>query len=231
MAQLSNSHFKDCGVELYADFCVCHSEHIENLARSLKNPIQLITGSEESSSHGPQSTDGSEEGTEAITTSDGHHDTQDSSDSSDGDTSSSTLGSPSTPSTPTSSPTTEAALSKSVATNQPSQGARSKFLALCVNTGGIYKTLSEVDLTGIKSDMAGFLKMKEAYVGTRGLRSRLGFLIKPVTLEFVQVSFVWYRTLQPHFTNILALSSSRSGIESMATSQSATGPRASRHIL
>ncbi|KAI8650147.1 hypothetical protein NCS56_01466600 [Fusarium sp. Ph1] len=182
----------DCGVEMYADLSVRNSEQFENLACSLKNPIPLGTGLEESRSHRLQSTDGSEEGTRAITTPDGHHDTQDSSNSSDGDTSSSTLGSPSTPSTPTSTPTIDAAPPKSVATNQPSEEARSKFLALCVNTEGIYKTLTEVDLTGIKSDMAGLLKMKEAYVGTRGLRSRLRFLTKPVTLEFVQFT-LWNR--------------------------------------
>ncbi|KAM6511763.1 hypothetical protein FALCPG4_016758 [Fusarium falciforme] len=182
----------DCGVELYADFCVRNSEHIDNLARSLKYPIQLDTSLEESRSHESQSTHGPREDAKTISTSDSRHATQDSSNCSDGGTSSSTPRRPSTSGTPISTPTIDAAPSRIVAPNQHSQGTRPKFIALCVNTGGIYKTLSEVDLTGIKSDMAGFLKMKEAYLGTRGLRSRLRFLIKPVNLEFVQFT-LWNR--------------------------------------
>ncbi len=65
---------------------------------------------------------------------------------------------------------------------------RPKFLALCVNTGGVYKTLAEIDTADTCSDSKGFLLMKEAYLKARGLRSKFSFLIKPVTLEFVQVS-------------------------------------------
>lgn len=62
----------------------------------------------------------------------------------------------------------------------------SRFLALCVNTGGMYKKLAELDTTRIKSDSEAFSLMKQAYLEHRGLRSRLSLLIKPVTVEFVR---------------------------------------------
>lgn len=65
----------------------------------------------------------------------------------------------------------------------------SKFLALCVNTGGMYKTLAELDMSRINSDGEAFSQMKKAYLQYRGVRSRLHFLVKPVTVEFVRVSF------------------------------------------
>lgn len=64
----------------------------------------------------------------------------------------------------------------------------SKFLALCINTGSIYKTLAELDMSRINSDGEAFSQMKKAYIQYRGVRSRLRFLIKPVTVEFVRVS-------------------------------------------
>lgn len=66
--------------------------------------------------------------------------------------------------------------------------SQSKFLALCVNTGVIYKTLAELDTSRINSDGEAFLRMKKAYLQYRGVRSRVRFLIKPVTVEFVRVS-------------------------------------------
>ncbi|KAL7953700.1 hypothetical protein V8C34DRAFT_296259 [Trichoderma compactum] len=61
-----------------------------------------------------------------------------------------------------------------------------KFLALCVNTGGMYKTLAELDMSRINSDGEAFSQMKKAYLQYRGVRSRLHFLVKPVTVEFVR---------------------------------------------
>ncbi|EHK19706.1 uncharacterized protein TRIVIDRAFT_14315, partial [Trichoderma virens Gv29-8] len=61
-----------------------------------------------------------------------------------------------------------------------------KFLALCINTGGMYKTLAELDTSRINSDGEAFSQMKKAYLQYRGMRSRLRFLIKPVTVEFVR---------------------------------------------
>ncbi|KAL7946974.1 hypothetical protein V8C42DRAFT_298971 [Trichoderma barbatum] len=61
-----------------------------------------------------------------------------------------------------------------------------RYLALCIDTGGIYKTLAELDTSPINSDGEAFLQMKKAYLQYRGVRSRLHFLIKPVTVEFVR---------------------------------------------
>lgn len=66
---------------------------------------------------------------------------------------------------------------------------RPKFLALCINTGPIYKTLVEIDASEIASDATAFLRMKKIYLQTRSRLSRLNFLVKPVTVEFVRVSF------------------------------------------
>ncbi|KAL7904291.1 hypothetical protein GGI35DRAFT_463812 [Trichoderma velutinum] len=63
---------------------------------------------------------------------------------------------------------------------------RPKFLGLCINTGGMYKTLAELDMSRINSDGEAFSQMKKAYLQYRGARSRLHFLIKPVTVEFVR---------------------------------------------
>ncbi|QBZ61174.1 hypothetical protein PoMZ_08120 [Pyricularia oryzae] len=66
---------------------------------------------------------------------------------------------------------------------------RPKYLALCVNTGGIYKTLAEINTTRMASDAEVFQNMKAAYVQTRGRLSRFWFLVKPVTVEYIQASF------------------------------------------
>ena len=53
----------------------------------------------------------------------------------------------------------------------------------------IYMSIMVMFTTGANSDALGFLQMKDAYLKTRGMRSKFWFLHKPVTLEFVQVSF------------------------------------------
>lgn len=49
--------------------------------------------------------------------------------------------------------------------------------------------MAEIDITMVASDAEVFELMKQAYHQSRGLRSRLIFLLKPVSIEFVQVSF------------------------------------------
>ncbi|KAK0648533.1 hypothetical protein B0T16DRAFT_116542 [Cercophora newfieldiana] len=61
-----------------------------------------------------------------------------------------------------------------------------KFLALCVNTGGRYTRIAEINLSEVTSDAQAFQLMKNAYCYYRGLRSRLTVLLKPVSIEFVQ---------------------------------------------
>ncbi|KAL4956632.1 hypothetical protein BDW69DRAFT_181409 [Aspergillus filifer] len=65
----------------------------------------------------------------------------------------------------------------------PGTSTRLKSLALCVNTGGIYKTLAEIDTI--------FQEMKKSYPQTRSVLSRLTFLVKSVTIEFVQFT-LWH---------------------------------------
>jgi hypothetical protein len=62
------------------------------------------------------------------------------------------------------------------------------FLALCVNTRGIYKVCSEISVPKMASDAQVFLDMKTRYLATRGYRSRLNFLMKPTTIEFIKVN-------------------------------------------
>ncbi|KAH7013407.1 hypothetical protein EDB80DRAFT_371298 [Ilyonectria destructans] len=64
--------------------------------------------------------------------------------------------------------------------------ARPAFLALCVNTGGIYKTLTEISTEKIACDAEAFRVMKKEYLKKRGFRSRFKLLIKPITVEFIQ---------------------------------------------
>ncbi|KAL7802087.1 p53-like transcription factor [Trichoderma aethiopicum] len=71
-------------------------------------------------------------------------------------------------------------------TDASSVDLNSKFLALCVNAGGMYKKLAELDTSHIKSDSEAFSELKRLYFEHRGLRSRLSLLIKPVTVEFVR---------------------------------------------
>lgn len=64
-----------------------------------------------------------------------------------------------------------------------------RYLALCVNTGSMYKTLVEFDVSDKTSDAEVFYMLKEAYVNLRGLRAVYGILMKPVDIHFVHVSF------------------------------------------
>ncbi|KAF5616463.1 uncharacterized protein FTJAE_12956 [Fusarium tjaetaba] len=61
-----------------------------------------------------------------------------------------------------------------------------KFLALCVNTGGNYSTLTEIDTAQFQCDTSAFLALKDEYLRIRGQRARFWFLIKPTTVDFVQ---------------------------------------------
>lgn len=70
-----------------------------------------------------------------------------------------------------------------------SENERARYLALYINTGAIYKTLAEVETSSLKSDTIAFSKLKHTYLQIRGLRSRLSFLIKSRTIEFVQVCY------------------------------------------
>jgi hypothetical protein len=65
--------------------------------------------------------------------------------------------------------------------------AAQSFLALCVNTSGVYKVCSEIPIYEMSSDAQLFLEMKRRYQEKRGRWSRFNFLVKPSTIEFIQV--------------------------------------------
>jgi len=55
-----------------------------------------------------------------------------------------------------------------------------KYIELCVNTGGIYVTLVETEVSSALSDASIFHLIKQAYHKHQGFRSHFTFLIKPV---------------------------------------------------
>jgi hypothetical protein len=63
-----------------------------------------------------------------------------------------------------------------------------KYLALCITTRNIYKTLLELDVSNVKSDASLFEAMKRSYRKARGYKAWAPSLFKPVSVEFVHVS-------------------------------------------
>ncbi|KAF1948353.1 hypothetical protein CC80DRAFT_431768 [Byssothecium circinans] len=153
----------DCGVDLYADFPGSDRAHLDNLAFSLQSPGQPSV-------------------TQAPDIPLGHSDTP-----AAGSSDASTQGAANKMGTsPRDSTKQSIGTVRSANTLSQVGDSRPRFLALCVNIGGIYKTLAEIDMTRITSDAALFLEMKKEYLKKRGRRSRFEFLIKPKTVEFVQ---------------------------------------------
>ncbi|RYP68070.1 hypothetical protein DL769_005598 [Monosporascus sp. CRB-8-3] len=152
---------QDCGAELYADFSLAEGGDIDSLAYSLQNPGSVATD-QTWSRNSPTATSSSV-------------------------TANSQLSAVGPPGEDSSDQATEDATERPTSIKDAQQPTtRPKFLALCVNTGGIYKTLAEINTKNITSDAEAFSVMKNDYLKTRGFRSRFSFLVKPVTLEFVQ---------------------------------------------
>lgn len=63
-----------------------------------------------------------------------------------------------------------------------------KYLAICVSTNRIYKTLIEIDVTDLASDAGLFAAMKRQYRAVRGYKAHFPSLFKPISVEFVHVS-------------------------------------------
>lgn len=61
------------------------------------------------------------------------------------------------------------------------------YLEICVNTGGLIKTLSEIDLAHIRCDGELFRKIRSEYMRLRSFKSKL-WLFKPCDVHFVKVS-------------------------------------------
>ncbi|KAF5549959.1 serine threonine kinase [Fusarium napiforme] len=64
--------------------------------------------------------------------------------------------------------------------------SKSRYLALCVQTGPIYTTLEEVETSNFKTDAALLQEMKNVYTRIRGVRSKHNSLFIPIGLEFVK---------------------------------------------
>ncbi|KAF7553195.1 hypothetical protein G7Z17_g3807 [Cylindrodendrum hubeiense] len=157
----------DCGADLYADFCVAEGGDIDSLEHSLQNPGSAATeeakhrAEDERLECGRTNVPNEEQNQNKHLTTAPHG-----GDSSTNVTADETKG----------LPTVKEA-------QQPTP--RPAFLALCVNTGDIYKTLAEISTEKIASDAEVFSLMRNEYLRTRGLQSNLK-LMKPVTVEFVQ---------------------------------------------
>ncbi|KAJ5814050.1 uncharacterized protein N7503_000800 [Penicillium pulvis] len=155
----------DCGADLYADFQGGDTEDLDKLAFSLQNPGQEST---EDTSNIPRSS--------ADTPISNDHQGLPPTSSKGGEISSDSS---------TTKKTLDVACSSK--TLQPSDG-QARFLALCVNTGTIYKTLAEIETSNVKSDAAAFSMLKDEYLKIRGMRSRFRFLVEPIDIEFVQTT-------------------------------------------
>ena len=60
-----------------------------------------------------------------------------------------------------------------------------RFFELCVNTGEFSKTLAEIDVTRVTSDMSFFKLVHQRYREVRGYRYRKHYLLKAVAMQFV----------------------------------------------
>ena len=59
------------------------------------------------------------------------------------------------------------------------------FLELCVNTGNLWQSLGEIDITHVKNDVSLGKKIRERYNKVRGFRIKKHFLLKPVNICYV----------------------------------------------
>jgi hypothetical protein len=150
---------QDCGVDLYADFLNNDAENLDKLASSLQNPGQVSTNSASNTPRDSSNTPIHDEPVHSLPI----QSSSDSSTTNDGHTAANSSG-------------------------QSQSGDRqTRFLALCVNTGAIYKTLAEIETSSLRSDAVAFSLLKKEYLRIRGLYSMFSFLVKPITIEFIQV--------------------------------------------
>ena len=64
-----------------------------------------------------------------------------------------------------------------------------KYFELCVNYGQWEKRLGEIDITNVTTDEDLFCKIVEKYTSIRGSLGKALFLLQPVDIHFVHVSF------------------------------------------
>ncbi|KAG4293513.1 serine/threonine protein kinase [Fusarium proliferatum] len=167
----------DCGSELYADFIVLDEERFQQFAELLQSPPS----------------EGSQEVIADVQSSQGSSSSEQGSSIANGDSrnTNSQLKSSST-AVPSGTDTSNETLPPpgpgrgQGARPGESPASKSKYLALCVQTGPIYTTLEEVDTSSFKSDAALLEEMKSVYTRIRGVRSKHNSLFIPIGLEFVK---------------------------------------------
>ncbi|SCV33685.1 uncharacterized protein FFB14_04639 [Fusarium fujikuroi] len=167
----------DCGSQLYADFIVLDEERFQQFAELLQTPPP--EGSQEviADVQSWQGSSSKEQGSPVAN--------RDSANSNSNIVSSSTA-----------RPLDTDTSSKAMPPPGPGKGkeacpgelpaSKSKYLALCVQTGPIYTTLEEFDTSSFKSDAALLQEMKSVYTRIRGARSKHNSLFIPIGLEFVK---------------------------------------------
>lgn len=157
---------QDCGHELYGDFNISDPNALKSLEVALQN-----CDSESQSNSSLNSDPGSLAGTSSNPTT--------STNAASGGVLNSHV--------PTNQPSTSQVQKPGESLTEETQAALPRYLAICVNTGGIYVTLSEISVTRNISDAALFDMIKTSYQKLRGFRIRFAFLLRPVGVEFVHV--------------------------------------------
>ncbi|PNP85086.1 hypothetical protein FNYG_01611 [Fusarium nygamai] len=168
----------DCGSPLYADFIVLDEERFRRFAELLQSPppsessqemiadVQSSQGSSSREQGSPLANRGSHNTNSHII--------------------------PSSSARPSGADKSSNAIPRSSSGRgqgdlpRVSPESKSKYLALCVQTGPIYTTLEEVDTSSFKSDAALLEEMKNVYTRIRGVRSKYNSLFIPIGLEFVK---------------------------------------------
>ncbi|KAK6723975.1 hypothetical protein SNK04_002820 [Fusarium graminearum] len=168
----------DCGSQLYADFIVLDEEKFQQFVELLQGPPPV--GSQGGIANAPSSQGSS------SAKSGSPNSNQDSPNTSSHPMSSNTVRPPGadTPSK-VALPPGSGRGQRDYSTESPE--SKSKYLAICVQTGPIYTTLEEVDTSSFTTDATLLKQMKSVYTRIRGMRTKYNSFFIPVGLEFVKV--------------------------------------------
>ncbi|KAF5707994.1 serine threonine kinase [Fusarium mundagurra] len=167
----------DCGSQLYADFIVLDEEQFQRFAELLQSPPSESSEETIADVQSSQGSSSREQGS-PITNPDSpntnpHLMSSSSAQPSGADKSSTAMLPPG------------AGRGQGIGPGE-SPESKSRYLALCVQTGPIYTTLEEVDTSSFKTDAALLEEMKNVYTRIRGVRSKHNSLFIPIGLEFVK---------------------------------------------
>ncbi|QPC68015.1 hypothetical protein HYE67_010246 [Fusarium culmorum] len=169
----------DCVFQLYADFIVLDEEKFEQFAESLQEPPPVGSQGGITNAQGSQGSSSAKKGSQNAN--------QDSPNTSSHPVSSSTTR-PSGTNTPSkvAPPPGSGKWQRDYSTESPE--SKSKYLAICVQTGPIYTTLEEVDTSNFTTDATLLNQMKSVYIRIRGRWTKYNTLFITVGLEFVKFS-------------------------------------------